>query len=389
MEIKFITTRKNPIVNLLKCITLSISLSSVFSVALAQHKKDYKVAIFLYPEADILDFAGPASTFAVTPNFHVYTVSIEGQEIISQDLVNARPQYSVNNAPEPDIVVFPGSNMRVNFKDQRVFDWINTLKAKNTILMSVCKGAGILAKAGLFDNLTVTTFSGFSTGLQTMVPSAKVVSNTKYVDDGEVIAAGGVTAGINTALHIIAKIKGNDLAKTVANIMDFRDWKPGEVLDYSRNSYIEANKDPNNQPKKENANSPAIPIDQRVPDEGEMKNLASVLIANGSYQKAAQVLEQKIKWYPYSLSSYALLRQAYVNIGKPVPVDHDSFIDLAKSGKPDEVISVYNSNRKVFPGWPLFTEQAMNSAGYQLMQKNDFSGAIKIFAPNTLAFPES
>src|SRR6186997_143586 len=78
----------------------------------AQQKK-YNVAIFLYNQVELLDFAGPGEVFASTQGFHVYTVSVDGKEILSQGFVTVKPEYSIDNAPTPDIIVFPGGNSSV------------------------------------------------------------------------------------------------------------------------------------------------------------------------------------------------------------------------------------------------------------------------------------
>src|SRR5450432_47572 len=144
----------------------SLFMKSILPVALfglcstqgaAQQKQKYTVAIFLYPGVELLDFAGPAEAFSATPDFDVYTVSADGKEILSQGFLTVKPQYSIDGAPVPDIVVFPGGDRELPSNNPKVLDWAGSLYAQKTLIMSVCNGAGILARAGLLNGLIVTT----------------------------------------------------------------------------------------------------------------------------------------------------------------------------------------------------------------------------------------
>src|SRR3954471_11201861 len=94
----------------------------VIASANAQPKQQYNVAIFLYDHVELLDFAGPGEVFASTQGFHVYTVSADGKEIISQGFVTVKPEYSIDNAPTPDIIVFPGGNTSAVQNNEKVLD---------------------------------------------------------------------------------------------------------------------------------------------------------------------------------------------------------------------------------------------------------------------------
>src|SRR6476469_1027694 len=142
-----------------KCLLTVIALMFVVR-ANAQQKQNYNVAIFLYNNVELLDFAGPGEVFASTRGFHVYTVSADGKEILSQGFVTVKPEFSIDNAPSPDIIVFPGGNTSAVQKDKKVLDWVKKSVADGNTAMSVCSGASILAKAGLLEGLNVTTHHG-------------------------------------------------------------------------------------------------------------------------------------------------------------------------------------------------------------------------------------
>ncbi|MEJ0081810.1 MAG: DJ-1/PfpI family protein [Puia sp.] len=133
-----------------------------------------KVAIFLYKGAEILDLAGPSEVFS-SSGFDTYTMSVDGNEILSQGFITIKPQYSLDNAPVPDIVVFPGGGSTAPANDPRVMAWVKKLHDRGSILMSVCTGAQILARAGYLDHKNITTWHGYIKDLQKLVPTAVVL----------------------------------------------------------------------------------------------------------------------------------------------------------------------------------------------------------------------
>ena len=127
------------------------------------------------------------------------------------------------------MLCFFGGEIGYNSIDPRLIKWINTVQ-NPTYYFSVCTGAFFLAKAGLLDNLTVTTFHSAISNLQLRAPKAKVLSNVRFVDNGRVITTAGISAGIDGALHMVTKILGKEKAKDVANTMEYDRWQPDNGL---------------------------------------------------------------------------------------------------------------------------------------------------------------
>ena len=88
----------------------------------------------------------------------------------------------------------------------------------------------MLGKAGLLDGQTVTTFHQSIGSLKAQFPKADVRSDVRFVDNGNVITTAGISAGIDGALHLVAKLKGLETAKKCAEYMEYDKWKPGEGL---------------------------------------------------------------------------------------------------------------------------------------------------------------
>ncbi|MBA4055080.1 MAG: hypothetical protein C0490_10235 [Marivirga sp.] len=355
----------------------------------AQQKEKYNVAIFLYQDVELLDFAGPGEVFSAA-GFNVYTVSVDGKEIVSQRFVKVTPSYSIENSPVPDIIVFPGGHSTPSSKDTRVLDWIKTRVSAGTTAMSVCTGAEILANAGMLKGLNVTTFHGFIPGLQEMLPDSKVLTDTRFVDSGNIITTAGVSAGIDGALHLVSRIKGMDVAKATAFYMEYDKWKPEDGrVDYKNENLEKIITKPSTDRLENKSVQGNMAKPQPIPFEGELKNFAVELQNKGSYSDAAKVLEAAIKWYPRSIGSYNELSIVYNKLGRPSPPNESSFLKLIEEGKIDEAVQAYEKAQAAYPGWIVFGEGKLNDMGYRFMEKQDFKNAVKIFQLNAKAYPTS
>jgi putative intracellular protease/amidase/YHS domain-containing protein len=186
------------------------------------------VAVFVHEGVELLDFAGPAEAFAAAGRhqaFNVYTVAVSTDEIVSQGFLTIRPEYSIDNCPSPDIIVLPGGNTGIPMRDDRVIQWIKNSANDAEVVMSVCTGAFLLAKAGLLDGLDATTHWGSIDALQEAAPKATVHKDRRVVDNGKIVTCAGVSAGIDGALHVVERLLGNDTAAHTARYMEYN-WQP-------------------------------------------------------------------------------------------------------------------------------------------------------------------
>jgi transcriptional regulator GlxA family with amidase domain len=188
-----------------------------------------KVAILIFKDVQIIDYSGPYEAFA-DAGYDVFTVAEAKDPITTSagDGQTITPKYTLADAPQADIVVIPGGSgpgVRAVRTDAAVLDWIKrqTVHAMHT--MSVCNGAPTLANTGLLDGLTATTTAVNLSWLKEHYPKIKVVSDQRVVDNGKILTAGGLSAGIDGALHVIEVMDGRDVARTVALDMEY-DWRP-------------------------------------------------------------------------------------------------------------------------------------------------------------------
>jgi len=181
------------------------------------------VAILLFNGAQIIDVAGPWEVFG-TAGFLVHTVAERLEPITMVFGQKVLPDYTFDNSPKSDILLVPGGGVSEPMKNARILQWIQARAKEVNHVMSVCTGAFILGKAGLLAGQTATTTYGMVDDLLAF-PNTKVVYDQRYVESGRVVTTGGLTSGVDGALHLVSKMLGRGAAQAVALGMEYR-WDP-------------------------------------------------------------------------------------------------------------------------------------------------------------------
>jgi transcriptional regulator GlxA family with amidase domain len=186
-----------------------------------------KVAIVVYDHMEILDFAGPGEVFQSTgAPFDVYTVGEKAAPILSQGFVRIVPDFTIDAAPRPDILVIPGGDTSGVRGSARMMEWIGGAAREAELTMTVCTGAFILARTGLLDGLQATTHHNAIDNLRKAAPRVTVRENVRFVDNGKYVTTAGVSAGIDGALHVVSRLLGEDRALATARQMEYDKWDP-------------------------------------------------------------------------------------------------------------------------------------------------------------------
>jgi transcriptional regulator GlxA family with amidase domain len=220
--------------------SLASCLSSAATARAGERSVRYtrNVAIVLYEGVELLDFAGPGEVFKAAadaasykdqPAFNVYTVAVSSRPITSLGFVKITPNYSIEDAPKPDIIVIPGGNSRNLTDDPKFMAWAGKSTREAEITLTVCTGAFVAGKAGLLDGATATTWFGATDRLRQAFPKAVVQPGRRFVDNGTVITTAGVSAGIDGALHTVARLVGRAVADETARYMEYH-WTPEPYL---------------------------------------------------------------------------------------------------------------------------------------------------------------
>jgi transcriptional regulator GlxA family with amidase domain len=207
---------------------LGAFLCTKISSGAAETSGKRNVAILVWSGAEILDFTGPAEVFWAADHgrrFNVYTVGLDSKPVKTQGAVIVQPEFTLENAPAPAVLVIPGGNMQPVEKNPAVLAWVREKSKDAEIVLSVCTGAFVLAEAGLLDGLKATTHHFGFDRLKRDYPKVTLVPTERFVDTGKIITAGGVTAGIDAALHVVSRLAGKEAADwTAPEWMEYRGW---------------------------------------------------------------------------------------------------------------------------------------------------------------------
>lgn len=201
------------------------------TVAPAKAKKAPRnLAILIFDGVQIIDYTGPYETFGHTyaydgEAFNIFTVSEKTSAITTSMGMSVNPKYNFENAPKPDVLLVPGGNVERQVDSPTVIKWIQNSANSAEIVMSVCNGAFIIAKAGLLDGMEATTTSNLIPMLRQAAPKVKVVDDRRFVDNGHVITTAGLSSGIDGALHVIERLYGRGTAQMAALGMEYN-WDP-------------------------------------------------------------------------------------------------------------------------------------------------------------------
>jgi len=191
--------------------------------------KPMSVAFVLTDGATMIDFAGPWEVFqdAGGPDgvdhFHLFTVGESKNPVHTSGGMTIVPDYTFDDSPPARIVVVPAQRGAPGLAD-----WLRRKDKETDVVMSVCTGAFQLGKAGLLDGKQATTHHNYYDDFQKSFPKAKLVKGRRYVQSDEVIyTAGGLTSGIDLALHIVDEYLGHDVAQKTADYMEYQGigWK--------------------------------------------------------------------------------------------------------------------------------------------------------------------
>lgn len=192
------------------------------------------VGIYIYDEAEVLDFSGPFEVFSTACRvagkpglFNVFLVSESAGAVTARGGYSVNANYSFSDCPGIDVLVVVGGVHTQEMEKQPVLNWIKGISNKAELVASVCTGAFLLAEAEVLSNQKVTTHWEDIPDLRESYPNLEVIENQRWVDEGDIVTSGGISAGIDMSLHLLSKIHGIELAEKTARQMEF-DWTKNE-----------------------------------------------------------------------------------------------------------------------------------------------------------------
>lgn len=195
------------------------------------------VGIYLFPDVEVLDFAGPYEVFTTasrvalrrTPGreapFRVITVAAAREPVRARAGLVAMPDHALDDHPPLDVLIIPGGVVDAELDRPEVIRWIAAQATHVSLVASVCTGAFLLARAGLLDGRQATTHWEDLADLRARFPAVRVLDGPRWVDLSGIVTSAGIAAGMDMSLHLVGRIAGSDLAIATARQMDVA-WQP-------------------------------------------------------------------------------------------------------------------------------------------------------------------
>lgn len=186
------------------------------------------IGILLFDKMEELDAVGPWEVLAwwtshfPADGYAATTFSADGKSVTCEKSLVVQPHHSLASLPPLDVLLHPGGDGTQDMLgDQAHLAWLRDQREQVPLITSVCTGATVLAAAGLLRGRPATTNRGAFVQLQQIDPSIIVHPGKRFVDDGDVITSAGISAGIDMALHIVARLVGPDRARQVRHGIEY------------------------------------------------------------------------------------------------------------------------------------------------------------------------
>ncbi|WP_373081414.1 DJ-1/PfpI family protein [Zhongshania sp.] len=188
------------------------------------------IGIYVYPNAEVLDFAGPFEVFSTANRLgeqkdavNVFLVSEKPGPLLARGGLQIIPHYSFADHPTIDVLIVVGGIHDEEMGKASVLAWIAAQSSRSEITASVCTGVFLLAGAGVVTDQRVTTHWQDMDDLKKQFPALQVCEGVRWIDCGAVVSSAGISAGIDMSLHLVARLRSPDLARKTAKQMEF-DW---------------------------------------------------------------------------------------------------------------------------------------------------------------------
>ena len=188
-------------------------------------KGQIPVAFLISDGAVVIDFCGPWEVFqdVMIPGnqempFRLYTVAETKKPIRTSGGMQIVPDYTIQDAPPPKVIVIPAQSE----PSAAVLEWIRYASKASDVTMSVCTGAFVLGKTGLLNGKSATTYHGAFERFAMKFPDVQLKRGARFVENGNLATAGGLSSGIDLALRVVERYYGRDVARKTAYNMEYQ-----------------------------------------------------------------------------------------------------------------------------------------------------------------------
>jgi len=192
-----------------------------------------RLGALFYPGFELLDTFGPLEMFGNMPGaVDIITVAEQAGPVRSHQGPSVVAEYGFADCPTLDLMLIPGGmGTRAEVENEAMLDWLRRRTPETEVTMSVCTGSALLARAGLLDGKRATSNKMFFQWVVEQGPRVEWVRQARWVEDGRYATSSGVSAGIDMALAVIARLAGPELSETLAMATEYEwhrdaDWDP-------------------------------------------------------------------------------------------------------------------------------------------------------------------
>lgn len=204
-------------------VALNAGSPAAASTTASSPARTLRAAFVMSEGANVMDIAGPWETFQDvvladgTEPFALFTVSDATDPVICTGGLRITPSFRFENAPRPNVVVIGAQRGH----SVAMMNFVRQANAQGALVLSVCTGAFKLAMTGLLDGKRATTHHEFYDKFAQQFPTVTLVRGERFVDDGSIVTAGGLTSGIQGALHVVSRLFTGADAENAARYMEF------------------------------------------------------------------------------------------------------------------------------------------------------------------------
>jgi transcriptional regulator GlxA family with amidase domain len=181
-----------------------------------------QIGLLVFDGVEELDAVGPWEVLSSWTRMHpedgweVFCMSADGAPVVGAKSLMLGAHHSTRSAPHLDVLIHPGGRgTRPMLHDDEHLEWVRQARRDVPLMASVCTGSLVYAAAGLLTGRRATTHWASLNELAELDPTVITDVRSRFVDDGDLITSAGVSAGIDMALHLVARLAGTDRAQEV------------------------------------------------------------------------------------------------------------------------------------------------------------------------------
>jgi transcriptional regulator GlxA family with amidase domain len=191
------------------------------------------IGIFVFDGVEELDAVGPWEVLSTWTQQHpedgwnAFCLSPDGRPVLAAKTLLIGAHHSIGDAPAMDVLIHPGGpGTRPMLRDHQHLDWVQKQRASVPLMTSVCTGSLVYAAAGLLVGRRATTHWASLNLLSELDPTVITDVDARFVDDGDLITSAGVSAGIDMALHLVARLVDVERAREVRREIQYSPLPP-------------------------------------------------------------------------------------------------------------------------------------------------------------------